>query len=183
MCPTVVCCILPLHESSWRPRKGQRGRESGGLIVVRKSQRAKLNRADERQDGTDIKSLQGLSHTQWDKNKVMMVEESSLLIHCNISVMRLCIFHSACKSSHMFSVILTISGLSILWHKHTSPTPKFRSHSLTPASALSLHLIGWWWGQRVNAIHSVHPSLYFWLTHSYTQIHGHRLCVLQVFFR
>lgn len=68
-CQSVAHCILHLHESSGRPCERPRGWESRRLIFVRTWQRADLNRADERREGTDIKRLQDLSPTLWGQEQ------------------------------------------------------------------------------------------------------------------
>lgn len=178
VCLSMVRCILHLHESSGRPCERRRERESGRLIFVRTRRRADLNSADERQEGTDIKSLQSLSPLWWGRMQSHDGRRVKPLNWFNILITCLCIFSSVCHSSHMLSITMTIFWNNSWHHKQTPPTPNICSNSLTPDSATGLHLIGWGrchWG--TSTLLPRH-ALYLWLTHSYAQIKGHWLCVL-----
>lgn len=174
-CQSVAHCILYLHESSGRPCERPRGWESRRLIFVRTWQRADLNRADERQEGTDIKRLQDLSPTLWGQ------EQS----HDGLRVQPLNWFSipvNVFASSAQFVTHLTCwvsLWLAEICHDTTSkhPPPMTCALYFDPNSALDLHLRGWW---RCHCGTSTLCTA-LWLTHTYILVCGHWLCVLEVF--
>lgn len=123
VCLSMVRCILHLHESSGRPCEWRRGRESGRQIFVRTWRRADLNRADERQEGTDIKSLQSLSLTWWGRMQSHDGRRVKPLNWFNISITCLCIFSSVCHSSHMLSIAMTIFLEQVMSPQANTPCP------------------------------------------------------------
>ena len=136
---------------------------------MRKSQGAELNRVDERQNGTETKSLSGISHTHRDKKKVTMAEESSLLTqYGKISATQLCVAAFSTLSLS-FPITLTICQNLFTTPQPNSPHPFLSFPQFDPWLSPKPSP-DWLMVRSMGEIYSTlwHCSLYLWLTYVYS---------------